>query len=111
MFEPEVQKVAEALQRTLRRKEPLLIEENKVYLTSEWFVVVDTENQRYRLIDHSIGLIVEQVDHDDLTNFRRAVWYHKDAVQRSRKKDQQQARKQSKASTPTKVKRQRSRKQ
>lgn len=83
MFEADVQKVAELLSKTLRRKEELPIAGHMITLAPGWTVEVDAMKQEYLLRNTSTGLIVEEVAGQNLTNFRRAVWYHKSAIDKA----------------------------
>jgi hypothetical protein len=85
LFEADVQKVATLLSKTLRRSEDLPITGAVITLAPGWTVEVDAMKQEYFLRNISTGLIVEEVAGQNLTNFRRAVWYHKASIDRAAK--------------------------
>lgn len=103
MFEADVQKVAELLSKTLRRKEELPITGGVITLAPGWTVEVDAMKQEYFLRNTSIGLIVEEVAGQNLTNFRRAVWYHKSAIDKATKEATKAAKALVKAAKPKAV--------
>lgn len=105
MFEADVQKVAELLSKTLRRKEELPITGSVITLAPDWTVEVDAMKQEYFLRNTTTGLIVEEVVGQNLTNFRRAVWYHKSAIDKATKEATKAAKALARAAKPKAVKR------
>ena len=89
-FEPDIQKVAKLVAKTLD-KDRFAITGATITLAPGWLVEVDALKEEYRLVHTGTGLILDQIQGANLTNFRRAVWYKRQeifATKRSTKKTQ-----------------------